>query len=874
MKKFTSKLFACASAVLAFFAASPTQAQVASAADLYGTYEFTATLEVTDDGQEYKDLFSDKCDVKIEAHSVNDLMIVGLGGSTIAEGQPCNYSNGNIRVMNPNGSTYYYWGKPVVLGNNEGGSPFDGSGWELNYTVDLNTKTITLQDFTAITVDAAWNTDKILAKFTNCKLTFKEATVVELQDISGEYQFKAPAGQYNAESSFPVEFDMTLTATSALYNSYKVTIDYGEGFVPVDVNATFDGTNLNLEVNDTYLNEEKTYAFCDYYNPSSLKSTIVFKYVSEKALTLSSGIHIVKVVEKEGTPTLESEQYYTTGSATKATEGLSFVGKYVVTCDGVYKFFEDAEGNNTDVYNVEYPTSFEFEIFRHDNNQKLYVSTFMDGNIFSNTNGYYPCEEDGNTLRIPVGDGVSVRKIFVNDDFSLMVYDVLYNGLGENTGTIELTLNDDGTVTMGDFFLTRKTTENFGTPTFESAAYYGYLKVEKKVEKVITPEDFIGKYSVTSAEVTKYLDGDTYNVEYPTSFEFEIFQSDYNQKLYVSTFMDGNIYNNTNGYYPCEVEGNTLRMPVGDAVSVRKIFVNDDFSLMVYDVLYNGSGENTGTIELTLNDDGTVTMGDFHFMRKTTENFGTPTFEKSAKYSSIAVEKKVEKVITPEDFIGKYSVTSAEVTKYLDGDTYNVEYPTSFEFEIFQSDYNQKLYVSTFMDGNIYNNTNGYYPCEVEGNTLRMPVGDAVSVRKIFVNDDFSLMVYDVLYNGSGENTGTIELTLNDDGTVTMGDFHFMRKTTENFGTPTFEKSAKYSSIVVEKKQNDDDAIDFVDVDESTVKVYAANGTIYVAGEAEEVKVYSMSGACVFNGVTNQVSGLNKGLYIVKCGNTTVKVIL
>ena len=177
MKKFTSKLFACASAVLAFFAASPTQAQVASAADLYGTYEFTATLEVTDDGQEYKDLFSDKCDVKIEAHSVNDLMIVGLGGSTIAEGQPCNYSNGNLRVMNPNGSTYYYWGKPVVLGNNEGGSPFDGSGWELNYTVDLNTKTITLQDFTAITVDAAWNTDKILAKFTNCKLTFKEATV-------------------------------------------------------------------------------------------------------------------------------------------------------------------------------------------------------------------------------------------------------------------------------------------------------------------------------------------------------------------------------------------------------------------------------------------------------------------------------------------------------------------------------------------------------------------------------------------------------------------------------------------------------------------------------------------------------------------------
>ena len=118
-------------------------------------------------------------------------MICGLAGSTVEEGQTANYSNGNIRVMSPNGSSYYYWGAPVLLGSAEGISPFGGSAWELNYTVDVNTKEIILNDFTAITVDGAWNTDKVLAKFTNCKLTFKEGETVEINDLSGDYRFEA-----------------------------------------------------------------------------------------------------------------------------------------------------------------------------------------------------------------------------------------------------------------------------------------------------------------------------------------------------------------------------------------------------------------------------------------------------------------------------------------------------------------------------------------------------------------------------------------------------------------------------------------------------------------------------------------------------------
>ena len=58
------------------------------------------------------------------------------------------------------------------------------------------------------------------------------------------------------------------------------------------------------------------------------------------------------------------------------------------------------------------------------------------------------------------------------------------------------------------------------------------------------------------------------------------------------------------------------------------------------------------------------------------------------------------------------------------------------------------------------------------------------------------------------------------------------------------------------------------------LKAWSANGTIYVAGEAQAVEVYDMSGRTVFSGVASQVSGLNKGLYLVKVKNAVAKVAI
>lgn len=719
MKKFTSKMFAMMAAVLAFFATNA-HAQVASATDLYGTYEFTCTMEVTADGQEYSSLFSDNCEVTIASDAIYDMMITGIAGSTITDGMTCNYSNGSIKVMNLNGSSFYYWGSPVVMGGPEGESPFDGTGWETVYTVDTNIKEITMPDFTAIIPTSNWSSaEKVLAKFTNCKLTFKEAENIEIPDASGEYHFTCGEGayDYNKESSFPLEFDLTLTASDETYTTYAATIDFGEGYVPFNTTATFDGIVLTIAAENAYLTEDASYAIADYNTPSSLSTTLEFKYISETTLSLSRGMCISKATVADSETVYAYEQHYLQGFARKAAEevdAVDFTGKYIIKSN-----------NFTALSNgYEYPEEFEMVIETttdYQTGELLYVvKDFLHGNIYDNTRGAYPCKAEGNILKLPVGEMVKVARTYMADDYSVYIYDVLFDGMGADQDSICLTYNADGTWSMDDFSLYALTLE-YDTETWASTsklgdmtAFYGNLEVTKYVPE---PYDFTGTYWM-SADVTTNVTDYTYPTADFKMVVKEAFDVDGNSVgFYVYDFVHGNIYNSTYAAYPCEIEGNTLKIPVGDGVKVKSISTSEDWLTTNYDILYNGDGGNTGYVTITANEDGTLTMDDFTFNRMT---------------------------------------------------------------QVWEADYSNK--------------------------------------------------------------------------TITIGDW-----------------SAKYSNITIQKEG---DAIESVVNTKPVVKIYAANGTIYVAGEAANVQVYSLSGACVFNGVANQISGLNKGMYIVKCGDATVKVIL
>ncbi len=685
---------------LALFVVAPASAQVEDATDLYGTYEFTATLEVTEEGQQYKDLFSDKCEVKITSHSVFSFTISGIGGSK-ADIQGANFVNGNvINVMQPNGPNYYLWGAPVIFGGGNGESPYGGAEFKLQYLVDTETKNITMPDFTAITVDETWTNSTVLARFSNCKLTFKEAEVIEVPDMSGEYKYSGTAGM--AESPVPVDFKMTLTATDDAHKLYDAAFDLGEGYVPFTLSATFNGDEMVMSFKDVYLNEAKTLALADGYNPASLEGSLRFKMLTETSLRLSNYL-IISALDAE-TNTWALEQYTTYGTVALPTaDADNFAGTYHVKAGEMYTMFE-----GEDPYAVKYPAEFDFVIEKNESNGMFYVRQFLHGDIYNNTQGRKACTVEGNTLTIPVGDDVYDSMVYMSDDYSVMVYDVLYGPMGDASQAITLTLNEDGTCTMSDFFIARK--DLMSAESGSAVVYYGTLTVEKDMPKEI---EFAGTYKVTGKKFVSLLgEGEDLGYEFPNEFDFVIEKNAYNNEYYVRQFLNGDIYNNTTGAFKCTAEGNTLKIPVGKKVLIGSIWTSEDYYSMKYNVLCGSESGEDGTIELTVNEDGSYTLSDFYIFQL------TRTFA--------------------EDWMSSEDTDVKAVGKYV-----------------------------------------------------------------------------------------------KDDGSA------------------------------VESVKNAD-----------AFKAYAADGAICIVGEAVPVQVFNASGACVFSGVSAKVAGLAKGLYIVKSGNTTVKVML
>lgn len=469
MKKTIWKL-SCA--LLALFSTSAVCAQITKPSDLFGTYEFTADLELTEAGQPYADRFSTKCDVTIEKHWNRDMIITGIAGASFGQGG--NLVNGNIDVFDFNGyGESYLWGEPLVYANENGESPYRGVQWDLFYTVDPATKNITIPDFTAITVDATWQVGTILAKFTNCKLTFKKGTAVEREDMSGNYHF---VGEGTMEgSSIPTEFDITLTAKDETHQSYQAALNFGEGFKTVTLDATYDGTELAIGFKDTYLDEAQTLLFADFNTLGSEGSIKFNQQGTNKVFSLSNGICIKNT---EGA----LQQYYMNGEMSEtSTVNVDFTGTYHVKSD--YLFNIIAMGGE-DPFNYEYPTEFDITVKQNEADGRYYISEFLSLDITqTNWTGTF-CTVEGNKLQIPTG--LAIDRLGGSEDGLTQYYHALFNAEGKNEGSVDLTLNEDGTCSMTDFFLMRKTivynSETWQEESVEyaNAAFYSELSVTRK----------------------------------------------------------------------------------------------------------------------------------------------------------------------------------------------------------------------------------------------------------------------------------------------------------------------------------------------------------------------------------------------------------
>lgn len=492
MRTFTLKMYTCLCVCLAMlFVSLPSMAQKGT--DFFGQWKFTAKLELTDAGQQHAELFKSECDVTIEKHSIYDMAIIGVGGGT-AKQMVNSIGTNTLTINNPNGSNTVLWGK-VAMANANGDYPF--GSFTIEYAFSSDYKTITIPDFTAVTYNHDDASAEVLARFTDCKLTLVAREEIKVDDMSGDYHFTASSMTMEG-SEFPTEFDMNLKATNEGFTAYTATITF-PGYPSVVIeNATFDGNELAIPYNETYIDEAKTIVFTGAWD-SSVTGAMKFTKTGANSFSLPGGVGFAEKIV-EGEANWKRIQYYLGGTAIRAAKDVDFVGTYTVTAETVEALLTD----------FEYPKTFDFEITLNANNGKYYMTKFMGNDIFKLTYGSAGvlCEVEGNVLKISVSSAsiyYNVRLHYDSGDGSKKSHDCLFDGMGEMVNPIKVTQDGDGNLTMDDFSLSRRTmtldiSDIWANPeyTIEPAAYYMGLKIVKKsgdsVAEVEAGNDNAGVY--------------------------------------------------------------------------------------------------------------------------------------------------------------------------------------------------------------------------------------------------------------------------------------------------------------------------------------------------------------------------------------------
>ena len=838
--------------IAAFLLAVPARAQVASAADLFGTYKFTATVEVTEAGQALADNFKSECEVVITKCSYNIYKgeIQGLAGATAAQSiNDVDVTENTINIPNPNGNGL--WSGGLYMSNAEGIYPFGGAYSDVRYTFDPETKTITLPDFTLVTCDHANSTATIIASFTNAKLTLIASESIEVTDLSGDWHFTATTGGYNTMegSTLPTEFDMTLTATDDSKKAYDLSITLGE-YAPLSMTATFDGVTLTIPYDNHYFDAENKIGLSDMYG-GARSGKITFNMANENLLTLGSGITIS---QDSISPEVKGGymQWYMAGSAKKQggeVSTFSWAGTFNVKAGSVMKQLTD----------YTYPEEFEMEVTYNADYDMYLVTKFLGNDISAlNYGGIRLTVSADDPNKAEIATGGYLQTIEAGTSY-LCLMDINLS----KSSNIALTRGEDGTITIGDFSISYMTYNADNSQNHAFAAFYqSVTATQAEAEPEPEPFSWASTFTVKASNVTVYKDIEGYT--YPTEFEMTVtYNADYDMYL-VTKFLGNDVSILNNGGILLKVSADDPnKAEIATTAGYLKTIVGGESYLTLKDM----NASSSSNVVLTRAEDGTITISDFCVTYMTYDANNQQQHTAAALYSNVTATEgamEVEPEPEPEEFTwaSTFTVKAGNVTVYKEIEGYT--YPTEFEMEVtYYADYDMYL-VTKFLGNDVVALNNGGIRLTVSAdNPNQAEIATTAGYLKTIVGGESYLTLKDM----NASSSSNVVLTRAEDGTITISDFCVTYMTYDANNQQQHETAAFYSNVTAGSANSIEET-----VAAPTLNVWAADGIIYVAGEAQEIEVYDMSGRTVFMGVASQVSGLNKGLYLVKVKNTVAKV--
>lgn len=640
-------------AALMLFVAMPATAQVENT-DLFGKWKFSATLEfaegVTD---EQKAMFSGDCDVMIskDENGIWDAVIVGLAGSqnpqyvhSIIQSSTSGKYAAKINSPDPYGAPLF---SGMLLANAEGHNPYnhfvpngevDENGKELGeyvvygpiyYVLNDEKTEMTVPDFTVVTVsDYQAHQANIVAKFTNAKMTLVEAETIEVANVSGDYVFKAAAGQWMTMegSKIPTEFAVSIVSKSDDNKSYDATIAI-EGYDAVTLPATYNGSVLALNFNNSYIKSdyaviENSIRFAEYYQPANKEGKIQFKS-NENGFSLSGGLAFVSdSIGRNKADTADStyvvnRQYYADGSLKIAEETIDFNWAGVYTVNSKSVTLIDKENKD------EWASEFEMkiEMVNAADGEAPVITSFLGCDIKSLCGGL---------VITPAADGKSAT-VALNGWYSMAPlqslgngeYLVMTNAKGQNT-QLTLTVNEDGTLSIENFAVAKYA---YGAEEFNSIVVYKDVTAEPYVAPAF---NWAGTY-VFAGEAEKVSADDT--TDYPEAFNVVVKfyeETAYTSAMYgVTEFMNTNVYNINYGPIVLNIaeDSNSATLANGNVYSLG----GGNFMK-----IFDAEGK-ANPVAITLGENGAISMADFTIVAGAWGDNDNNT--KVASYSNVTLKK-------------------------------------------------------------------------------------------------------------------------------------------------------------------------------------------------------------------------------------------
>ena len=405
------------------------------------------------------------------------------------------------------------------------------------------------------------------------------------------------------------------------------------------------------------------------------------------------------------------------GSETPEAPAFEWAGTHTVNAKMVTAY----DGN-------EYPASFDITIVN--DGDKCLVTNIWGNDVTSLNNGgiAFTVAADGKSAQMATGG------------FVAGAYPIYYviKDMNAQTNPINLALNEDGTISVDDFFIQSL---NYETNATAPIVFYQGVTIGTAVNPETPAFNWVGQHTVKVGKIDVY-DGKTY----PSEFTMTVTEGA--NGYLVTEFFSADIAGLNNGGINFVVAADGKSAEMNTAAFVGGAY--PDY-LVIFDM---NSGESP--IRFTLNEDGSVVIDNFFVQTFNYESYKTSAAAYFQNVTIPAVGGAEEPETTAFDWLGTWEVTAAGQHSY-DGK----EYPSTFYMTIEEN--SGYIFVTEFMGTNVKSLNNGGILL-----TIAQDNKSAELTTGVFAGGKYPeyLVIYDM-----NASLYPIELTANEDGTISFANF-------------------------------------------------------------------------------------------------------